>query len=131
MSDVIAQKKRARPKNLDLRTVRFPITAIVSGVHRITGVGLFLLLPWLLYLFDRSTKSAKTFEVFSNAVGGWFAKLILLGLLWAFLHHLCAGVRFLLLDAHKGLELQTAQKTSYIVFGVSIALTLIIGVILW
>jgi succinate dehydrogenase / fumarate reductase cytochrome b subunit len=64
-------------------------------------------------------------------VDSWFIKLVLFGLLWAYLHHFCAGIRFLLLDLHKGLELEEARKSSKIVLVVSLTLTLIIGVVLW
>ena len=64
-------------------------------------------------------------------VDNWFIKLVLFGLLWAYLHHFCAGIRFLLLDLHKGLELEEARKSSKIVLIVSLTLTLIIGVVLW
>lgn len=129
MSEVTVRKQR--PKHLALNQIRLPLPGIVSILHRVSGAGLFLLLPFLLYLLDRSLGSPETFETFSAVVGNWFVKLILFGLLWAYLHHFCAGIRFLLLDLHKGLELEAARKSSKIVLAVSIALTLIIGVKLW
>ena len=129
MSEVTARKPR--PKYLALNEIRLPLPGIVSILHRISGVGLFLMLPFLLYLLDRSLGSAETFETFSAVVDHPLVKLLLMGLLWAYLHHFCAGIRFLLLDMHKGLELETARMSSKIVLGVSIALTLIIGVALW
>ncbi len=129
MSEATARK--SRPKHLALHEIRLPLPGIVSILHRVSGAGLFLLLPFLLFLFDRSLGSPETFEVFSAVVSNWFIKLILFGLLWAYLHHFCAGIRFLMLDLHKGLELEAARKSSKLVLVVSIALTLIIGVILW
>ena len=129
MSEVTARKQR--PKHLALNQIRLPVPGIVSILHRVSGAGLFLLLPFLLYLLDRSLGSAETFETFSAVVDHPLVKLLLMGLLWAYLHHFCAGIRFLLLDMHKGLELETARMSSKIVLGVSIALTLIIGVALW
>lgn len=129
MSEVTVRKQR--PKFLALNEIRQPLPAIVSILHRISGAGLFLLLPFLLYLFDRSLGSAQTFQTFSDIVGHPLVKLVLLGLLWAYLHHFCAGIRFLLLDVHKGLELETARKSARIVLIVSIVLTVIIGVKLW
>ena len=129
MSEVTARKPR--PKYLALNEIRLPLPGIVSILHRVSGVGLFLMLPFLLYLLDRSLGSAETFETFSAVVDHPLVKLLLMGLLWAYLHHFCAGIRFLLLDMHKGLELETARMSSKIVLGVSIALTLIIGVALW
>ena len=85
----------------------------------------------MLYLLQQSLLSEISFENYRAIVSHWFAKLVLLALAWAYLHHFCAGIRFLLLDMHKGLELETARMSSKIVLGVSIALTLIIGVALW
>ena len=127
---------RARPefRNIHVTQIvgyRMPLAAIVSILHRISGVGIFLLLPFLLFLLDRSLGSPETFQTFAAVVDNWFVKLILLGLLWAYMHHFCAGIRFLLLDMHMGVDLESARKSSKIVIGVSLALTLIIGVKLW
>lgn len=129
MSEAIVRKPR--PKFLALNEIRLPLPGIVSILHRISGVGLFLMLPFLLYLFDRSLTSPESFATYKSVVGNPFAKLILLGLLWAYMHHFCAGIRFLLLDLHKGIDLQSARKSSRIVLIVSIALTVLIGVKLW
>ncbi|MBC7205603.1 MULTISPECIES: succinate dehydrogenase, cytochrome b556 subunit [Methyloversatilis] len=122
---------KTRPKHLQLTAIRLPLPGIVSILHRISGAGLFLCLPLLLWLFDASLGSPDTFESFSAVVGHPLAKLLLLGLMWAYLHHFCAGVRFLLLDMHKGLELATARKSSVAVLVVSLTLTVILGVKLW
>lgn len=129
MSEATVRKQR--PKHLALNQIRLPLPGIVSILHRISGVGIFLLLPFLLFLLDRSLGSPETFQTFAAVVDNWFVKLILLGLLWAYMHHFCAGIRFLLLDMHMGVDLESARKSSKIVIGVSLALTLIIGVKLW
>ncbi|MCK6409024.1 succinate dehydrogenase, cytochrome b556 subunit [Thauera sp.] len=129
MSEVTVRKQR--PKHLAINEIRLPLPGIVSILHRVSGAGLFLLLPFLLYLLDRSLGSPETFETFAAVVDNGFIKLILFGLLWAYLHHFCAGIRFLMLDMHKGVDLEPARKSSKIVLVVSITLTLIIGVVLW
>jgi succinate dehydrogenase / fumarate reductase cytochrome b subunit len=129
MSETTVRKQR--PKFLALHEIRLPLPGIVSILHRVSGVGLFLLLPFLLYLFDRSLGSPETFVVFQNVVSNWFIKLVLFGLLWAYMHHFCAGIRFLMLDLHIGGDLEPARTSSRVVLAVSIALTLIIGVVLW
>lgn len=129
MSEVTVRKPR--PKHLAINEIRLPLPGIVSILHRISGAGLFLLLPFLLYLLDRSLGSPESFATFEAVVGHPLVKLILIGLLWAFLHHFCAGIRFLALDLHKGTELQAARNSSRIVLVVSIALTVIVGVKLW
>jgi succinate dehydrogenase / fumarate reductase cytochrome b subunit len=78
-----------------------------------------------------SLESPGTFSEFKAWVGNPLVKILLIGVLWAYLHHLCAGIRHLALDLHKGLELEQARATSYAVFGVSILATLIIAVKLW
>ena len=110
MSEVTVRKPR--PKFLALNQIRLPLPGIVSILHRISGVGLFLLLPFLLYLLDRSLGSAETFVTFSAVVGHPLVKLLLFGLLWAYMHHFCAGIRFLLLDLDKGTDLPAARNSS-------------------
>ena len=124
--------KKKRPKNLDIMTIRLPLPGILSILHRISGAVIFLLLPVLLWLFQSSLTSPETFATFKSVVGNPLVKLVLLGLIWLYMHHFCAGIRYLLLDLHKGVDLASARLSSKIVFVVSIALTLIIGAkVLW
>ncbi|MBN8447650.1 succinate dehydrogenase, cytochrome b556 subunit [Accumulibacter sp.] len=124
--------KKRRPKNLDLPTIRLPLPGILSIIHRISGAGMFLMLPFLLWLFQSSLASPETFASAREVVGHPLARIILLGLIWFYMHHFCAGIRYLLLDLHKGVELEAARLSSKVVFAVSIALTLIIGAkVLW
>ncbi|MCB1915265.1 MAG: succinate dehydrogenase, cytochrome b556 subunit [Rhodocyclaceae bacterium] len=129
MSDVSVRKQR--PKFLTLNEIRLPLPGIVSILHRISGAGLFLMLPFLLMLFGKSLGSQESFAAYKEIVSNPLAKILLFGLLWAYLHHFCAGIRFLLLDMHKGLELEAARKSSRIVLIVSLVLTLVVGVKLW
>ena len=122
---------KKRPKNLDLTTIRLPLPGKVSILHRVSGVGLFLCLPLLLWLFGSSLASPEGFASFKSIAGMWPVKLVLAGLLWAFVHHFCAGIRFLLLDLHIGIEKEAAGKSAGVVLAVSILLTLILwGVLL-
>lgn len=124
--------KKKRPKNLDLTTIRLPLPGVLSILHRVSGAGLFLLLPLLLWLFQNSLGTPESFATFKAVATNPLVKIILLGLLWAFCHHFCAGIRYLFLDMHKGVDLESARLTSKIVFAVSIALTVILGVaLLW
>ena len=127
----IAIKKR-RPKNLDLMTIRLPLPGILSIIHRVSGAGLFLMLPVLLWSFESSLSSAEAYALIQALVAHPLVKLVLVGLIWLYLHHFCAGIRYLLLDLHKGIDLESARLSSKLVFAVSIALTLVIGVrLLW
>jgi succinate dehydrogenase / fumarate reductase cytochrome b subunit len=122
---------RKRPKHLNLFQIRLPIPGIVSILHRISGAALFLMLPFLLYLLQQSLQSPDSYIHFRELVGHPLVKLILLGLLWAFLHHFCAGVRYLTLDMHVGTDLAAARSSSYAVMGLSLVMTVILGVWLW
>lgn len=122
---------QTRPKHLNLMQIRLPLPAFVSILHRVSGAILFLLLPVLLCLFASSLESPQSFMEFKKWVSHPVAKILLLGVLWAYLHHFCAGVRHLVMDLHIGLELESARASSYAVFGVSIVLTALIGWKLW
>ena len=122
---------KKRPKNLDLTTIKLPLPGKVSILHRVSGAGLFLCLPVLLWLFSASLSSAESFATFKAVFASLPAKVVLAGLIWAFVHHFCAGIRFLLLDLHIGIDKEAARKSAVGVLAVSIPLTLILwGVLL-
>ncbi len=123
--------KKERPKHLDLRVIKQPVPAIASILHRISGAGLFLMLPFLILLFQLSLESPQSFESFRTVVGHPLAKLVLLGLLWAFLHHMCMGIRILFLDLNLGTDLKPARASARAVIVISLALTVILGAQLW
>lgn len=122
---------RKRPKHLNLIQIRLPVPGIISIMHRVSGAVLFLLLPLMLWLFQASVHSQETFMQFRAVISYPLMKLVLLGLLWGYLHHLLAGVRHLFLDLHVGIELETARLSSMIVLAGGIALTLAVGLVLW
>ncbi len=128
MSSTVA---KSRPKHLNLMVIRLPLPGIISIMHRVSGAVLFLLLPLLLWLFQASLESQSTFAEFRSVVAHPLIKLLLLGLLWGYLHHLLAGLRHLFLDLDLGTELATARLTSGIVLATGIVLTLAAGVALW
>ncbi len=122
---------KKRPKHLDLTKIDLPLPGKVSILHRISGVGLFLCLPVILWLFSASLTSPDTFASFKAVFSNWLVKFILAGLIWAYIHHFCAGIRFLLLDMHIGIEKAAARKSAGVVLAVSIPLTLVVwGVLL-
>jgi succinate dehydrogenase / fumarate reductase, cytochrome b subunit len=122
---------RTRPKYLDLTKIKMPVTAVVSILHRISGLGLFLLLPFLLYLLHASLASPDSYVRYRAMIDYPLVKLVLIGLVWAYMHHLFAGIRYLALDVHYGVELQPARMTSRAVLAVSLLLTAILGALLW
>ena len=122
---------KKRPKNLDLTTIQLPLPGKVSILHRVSGAGMFICFPLLLWLFSASMNSPESFATFKSVAGMLPVKVVLAGLLWAFVHHFCAGIRFLLLDLHIGIEKEEARKSAVSVLAVSIPLTLIVwGVLL-
>ena len=122
---------KPRPKYLNLLRIRLPVPGLISIMHRASGAALFLFLPLLLTLFEASLESHKTFLRFKVVLSHWTIKLILIGLAWAFLHHLCAGIRHLALDLHYGTELATARASSWAVLVIGILLTLLVAVKIW
>lgn len=127
--------KKNRPKYLNLSAllfeIRLPLPGWVSILHRISGALLFVAVVWLLWMLDRSLASEAGFEAVKRYTGLPLVKLSIIVLIWAYCHHFCAGIRFLFLDLHKGLDLQSARRSSIAVIAVSLALTAWLGAKLW
>lgn len=124
---------RARPqfRNIhvsQIRQYRLPMAGIVSILHRVSGALMFLVgLPFVLYLFQQSITSEISFETYQAVVSHWLAKLVLLGIVWGYLHHFCAGVRYLVLDLHIGVDKDSARRSASAVLVVSLLLTLAVA----
>jgi len=128
MSSLERLSPKPRPVYLSLVRIRLPLPGIVSILHRLSGAALFLVgVPLLLALVQASLASPAAFDWFRAPL----AKVVLIGLIWAYLHHFCAGLRYLLLDIHQFIELKPARQSSAVVLITSLALTLIIAVRLW
>jgi succinate dehydrogenase / fumarate reductase cytochrome b subunit len=123
--------KRRRPLWFNLSPLALPLPGLVSIFHRASGALLFLGLIWFLFLLDMSLSSEAGFERFRAYVAHPVTKLALLVLLWSYLHHFCAGIRYLFMDIDRGVDLATTRKTSYAVLVVSLALTAAVGAKLW
>ncbi len=132
-------KKRPEFRNInalqDLPTYRLPAAGWVSILHRVSGVIMFLLLPFILWMFDTSLSSEISFETFKAAfnvglgfVPGWFIKLVVLALIWAYLHHFTAGLRHLWMDiSHDAVSKSFGKSSATFTLVVSIALTVVLG----
>jgi succinate dehydrogenase / fumarate reductase, cytochrome b subunit len=120
-----------RPKYLDLRRIRLPLPGLVSILHRISGALLFLALPLLLWTLQYSLRSIETFTMLVWMFQHSASKLFMIVMLWAFLHHLCSGIRYLAIDMDRGVKLAQARTSSKWVLFVSLALTVLLGVRLW
>jgi succinate dehydrogenase / fumarate reductase, cytochrome b subunit len=121
--------RKARPefRNIHISQIvgyRLPLAGIISILHRVSGAAMFLIgFPVILYLFEQSITSELSFQNFKAAFSNIFVKLVLVGLAWSFIHHFCCGIRYLMLDMHKGLEKEQAKKSATIVMAVSLPLT--------
>ena len=127
----MAELIKKRPKHLNLFQIKLPIAGIASILHRISGMGLFLMLPLLIWLLDTSLRSPESWEAMRAVAAHPLVKLVLIGLLWAFLHHFFMGIRILLIDVHVGVAKAKARNSAIAVLAVSLLLTLILGVKLW
>ena len=123
---------KPRPVYLNLVRIRLPLPGIVSILHRISGAALFLFaIPLALFAMQASLESADGFATVRAMFAHPLGKLVLVGLLWAYVHHFLAGIRYLLIDLHVGDDLTPARQSSVVVLVASLALTVIIAVRLW
>ena len=121
---------RARPVNLNLFAFRFPLPAIVSILHRVSGALLFLCIPAALWALDYSL-TPDGYEALHDWRGNFLIKLVIWSVLSAFLFHLVAGIRHLFADMHIGTTLQGGRFTAKAVFFVSAILIILAGIWLW
>lgn len=130
MTEVPKARKEFRNLNVfsDLRSYRLPPAGWASILHRISGALLFLLLPFLIWLFDKSLSTPAAFEQFSAVMGSWFVRLIVWGLLTAYLYHLFSGIRHLYLDVTHRMTKEFGRQSALAVFGATIVLSLICAV---
>lgn len=123
-------KKARRFTNIHVTQIihyRLPAAGLVSILHRISGALMFLLLPFILYLFEQSITSEISFNYLQGYLRHWSVKLAVLALCWGYLHHLCAGLRHLVMDTHIGLSKEGARHSARIVLTVSLVLTLLVA----
>ena len=137
MADLPLAKTRTRPvfRNIgfaDLVHYRLPLPGIASIVHRVTGIALFVCLLFLLAMLQMSLRSEAGFDAFRSIV--WanpFAKVVLIGLLFALVFHLVAGLRHLVQDTTLWMELSAGRASAFAAFAISIALTALVVWRLW
>ncbi len=135
MSDTL--KPRPIYRNIHVSQIvkyRLPPAGIVSILHRVSGVGMFLLMPFIIWMFDASVTSEVSYSqftaVFANGNGvvpGWVFKLIALGLIWAFLHHFIAGIRHLWMDMTHAVTREFGHHSARLTLVLSVVLTVVLG----
>lgn len=132
----LATKKRPEFRNInvfrDLPTYRLPPAGMVSILHRISGVLMFVLLPLIIWMFDNSVSSeisfAKFRHAFADGAPGVLLKLVALALIWAYLHHFIAGLRHLWMDiSHKAVSKQFGGTSAKFTLVASLLLTVVLG----
>ncbi len=140
MTDLASTARSKRPefRNInafsDLPTYRLPSAGIVSILHRISGAILFLLMPFIIWMFDASVSSEFSFarftHVFSAGIGfvpGWFFKLVALAILWAYLHHFIAGLRHLWMDINHAVSKEFGHSSALVTLTLGTLLTVVLG----
>ena len=130
MSTVLQEKKRPEFRNIHVTQIvgyRLPAPGMVSILHRISGALMFLLLALVIWLLQLSLASELSFMRLKELASHWWVKLVFVALAWALLHHLVAGIRYLLLDLHLGVEKSAANRSALAVFAVSLPLTLLVA----
>jgi succinate dehydrogenase / fumarate reductase cytochrome b subunit len=126
----VARKSRPQYSNIhitQLHHYRLPAAGLVSILHRISGALMFLLLPFTLYLLERSLTSESTYDAMRGFASQWFIRLIILALSWAYLHHFLAGIRHLFMDMHYLLSKEGSRNSAITVLALSLFLTLLVA----
>ncbi len=136
MSEVAKKRPEYRNINVfqDVTTYRMPLAAVLSILHRVSGAVMILLLPFIIWMFDKSVSSEISFGHFSAGFSaglwifpGWVIKLVALVLIWAYLHHFIAGLRHVYMDVTHKLSKEFGRSTAVVTFVLSIGLTVILG----
>jgi len=106
-------QKNRRPVFLDITRIHLPVTAVISIIHRVTGVLFFILTPLLIYLFDLSLSNRQGYDMVAGILDHWGARLLIVILLWGFAHHFLAGIRFLLIDLDIGVSGKSSRVSAW------------------
>jgi len=130
-SGIINNVNKKRPINLNLFSIKFPIMAIASILHRLSGVILFLFIPGLVWMLDKSLASAESFEQIKSCLSSFGCKLLIWILLSAIIYHVIAGFRHLIMDTGHLESLKGGRWSARIVIGLSVILSLLTGCWIW
>lgn len=131
-------KKRPEFRNInalkDLPGYRWPLASLVSGMHRISGAIMFLLMPFIIWMFDTSISSEISFAKFKFAFNvamlglpGFLWKLLALALIWAYLQHFIAGIRHLYMDVNHAVSKEFGRSSALATLVLSLGLTVVLG----
>jgi len=123
--------KDNRPVNLDIGTIRLPVTAYVSITHRVSGVIMVVASFILLWALDASLSGPSGFEAIADLLASPIVKFIAWGIATALLYHSVAGVRHLIMDFGVGETLEGGILGARLVFAITVLGAIILGVALW
>lgn len=118
-----------RPVYLNLFKIRLPVAGMVSLAHRASGILMFLAMPFIVYLLDLSVQSSEGFELAMSTLQQPVLVAVQIVFVWALVHHLLAGIRFLFIDADLGIEKHSANITAWLVM--SLTACVVLGALLW
>ena len=118
----------------DLPSYRLPAAGWVSILHRISGALMFLLMPFIIWMFDKSVSSEISFDTFTSVfsagtsyAAGWLVKLVALALIWAYLHHFIAGMRHIYMDVCHAVTKEFGKSSAVVTLALSLGLTAVLG----
>ncbi|WP_455223512.1 succinate dehydrogenase, cytochrome b556 subunit [Kaarinaea lacus] len=120
-------KNKKPPKYLNLLKIKMPVAAVVSIGHRISGFLLVIAIPFVIYAFQQSISSAEAYDSIIATLKHPFFTGILVLLIWSFLHHLFAGIRFLLIDIDVGVSRLMARASAWLVLGLAVLMTILVA----
>jgi len=123
--------KQNRPINLDLRTLHFPVMAITSIMHRVSGIIIFVCLPLMIYWLQLSLASNESYDHMLELLDKSYDKLILWGFLSALVYHFMAGIRHMIADFGYGETVAVAKKTAGLLLILTVITTVLLGVWVW
>lgn len=123
--------KKQRPVNLQLNTISFPPTAIVSILHRATGVAMFFALIFVIWAWAVSVSSSEGFAMVSDLMDGPIGKLLAIGTISALIYHILGGIRHVIMDMGHWEELESGNASAKATIALWIVLTIVVGVVLW
>ena len=131
----IAKQRPGTMRLVDALQYRLPLAGVVSILHRASGLLMFVLLPFIIWLFDKSLTSEISYGEFTSAftagllgLPGWFMKLVVLALIWAYLHHFIAGLRHIWMDMFHAVSKEQGKNSAVFTLASSVLLTVALGV---
>ncbi len=134
MADIPKARPGENMRLIEALQYRLPIAGLLSILHRVSGMLMFFLLPFIVWMFDTSVTSEVSFDGFASAfvagvgfVPGFVVKLVTLALIWAYLHHAIAGVRHIWMDATHSVSKEQGRSSAIVTFVLSIGLTVVLG----